>query len=133
VGEDKHIMLSPEWLQYINHSCEPNVAFDTSAFVLCALADISPSAELTFFYPSTEWGPMSEPFSCRCGTPSCCGVISGAVSMPRSLLSRYWLTDYVAGKLAASSNEASEAGEEEERAPEINMTAAAVADALQDA
>src|ERR1700759_2657509 len=29
VDIDKHIMLQPEHLQYINHSCDPNVFFDT--------------------------------------------------------------------------------------------------------
>ena len=27
VGIDKHITLRPEFLQYINHSCDPNVFF----------------------------------------------------------------------------------------------------------
>jgi len=30
VGIRKHITLQPEFLQYINHSCDPNVFFDTS-------------------------------------------------------------------------------------------------------
>ncbi|MEM9216140.1 MAG: hypothetical protein AAGD25_17565 [Cyanobacteria bacterium P01_F01_bin.150] len=30
VGENEHIMLVPEFLQYINHSCEPNLHFNPS-------------------------------------------------------------------------------------------------------
>jgi SET domain-containing protein len=40
-------------MQYINHSCDPNVAFDTTAFKLVALKDIKAGDELVFFYPST--------------------------------------------------------------------------------
>ena len=55
VGEDKHIHLSPEYLQYTNHSCEPNVLFNTSTMQLECLIDIAIGDELTFFYPATEW------------------------------------------------------------------------------
>lgn len=51
VGETEHIMLSPEWLQYVNHSCTPNVFFDTSTLKLIALKDIKAGEELCFFYP----------------------------------------------------------------------------------
>src|SRR5215204_6056088 len=34
VADDKHITLSPEFLQYINHSCDPSVFFDTTSFEL---------------------------------------------------------------------------------------------------
>ena len=34
INQERHIMLDPEWLQYINHSCEPNVFFDTSKQVV---------------------------------------------------------------------------------------------------
>ena len=29
-GADRHITLMPEFLQYINHSCGPNVFFNTA-------------------------------------------------------------------------------------------------------
>jgi hypothetical protein len=54
-GEHKHITLLPEFLQYINHSCEPNVFFDTTRMNLLALKEIQPGDELMFFYPSSEW------------------------------------------------------------------------------
>jgi hypothetical protein len=37
LGIRKHITFDPEFLQYINHSCEPNVFFDTTAMNLVAL------------------------------------------------------------------------------------------------
>src|SRR4249920_2815349 len=34
IGDDKHITLQPEFLQYINHSCDPTVFFDTTKMEL---------------------------------------------------------------------------------------------------
>lgn len=42
-----------------------------------ALQDVAPGAELTFFYPSTEWD-METPFDCCCGAAGCLGRIAGA-------------------------------------------------------
>src|SRR5687768_3847866 len=55
VDVGKHITLQPEFLQYINHSCEPNVFFDTSSLKVIALRPLEKGEEMTFFYPSTEW------------------------------------------------------------------------------
>ena len=55
IDEDKHILLFPEFLQYINHSCEPNTFFDTKKGEIIAIKDINENEEVTFFYPSTEW------------------------------------------------------------------------------
>ncbi len=77
VEENTHIELEPEYLQYINHSCAPNVFFDVDASTLVALRPIAVGAELAFFYPSTEWD-MSEPFQCCCNADQCLGRVSGA-------------------------------------------------------
>src|SRR5688500_5344824 len=69
VGHDKHITLQPAFLQYINHSCEPNVFFNTSTMQLVALKEVGMDDEFTFFYPSTEW-KMNQPFQCYCGSIS---------------------------------------------------------------
>lgn len=66
----------------MNHSCEPNVAFDLSSedpaeWHVRALKRIEADKDVTFFYPSTEW-EMDQAFECRCGTPSCLKVIRGA-------------------------------------------------------
>jgi hypothetical protein len=93
-GADKHITLSPEFLQYINHSCEPNVFFDTSSMELICLRPIQKGDELTFFYPSTEW-EMAQPFVCNCGETGCLQLINGASHLSVATLSKYRLTDFI--------------------------------------
>ena len=41
IGIKKHITLMPEFLQYINHSCSPNVFFDTTLMQLVCLKPIA--------------------------------------------------------------------------------------------
>ena len=95
IAENKHIHLSPEYLQYINHSCEPNVLFNTSTMQLECLTDIEIGDELFFFYPATEW-KMSQVFNCHCGKASCVGLIQGASFLPMDVLKNYKLTDFIA-------------------------------------
>ena len=94
VGEDKHIHLSPEYLQYTNHSCEPNVLFNTTTMQLECLTDVAIGDELTFFYPATEW-EISQTFNCHCGKPTCVGLVQGAAELPTDILNRYKLTDFI--------------------------------------
>jgi len=80
-GPDDHMELNSD-LVYINHSCEPNVAFDLSSndrskWHVRALREIHIGDTLTFFYPSTEW-EMEQPFECQCKAATCLGVIKGA-------------------------------------------------------
>lgn len=96
IGEDQHITLLPEMLQYINHSCSPNAFFDTTRMVLTCLRELQPGDEITFFYPSTEW-KMAEPFTCHCGSAECLNVIDGASSLPPEILEKYKLTDFIEG------------------------------------
>ena len=98
VGIGKHILLHPEHLQYINHSCDPNVFFDTYAMQIIALKDIEEGNEMTFFYPSTEWD-MAQPFTCYCGAPACLGQISGAAHINEDVLSNYKLTRFIQQQL----------------------------------
>jgi hypothetical protein len=99
VGMEKHITLQPEFLQYINHSCDPNVFFDTSSMELVALKDLQPQDELVFFYPSTEW-KMTQSFHCYCGSPKCLGKIRGAAYLSPGLQSQYRFTDFIQQQLA---------------------------------
>jgi hypothetical protein len=94
VGIRKHIMLQPEHLQYINHSCDPNVFFDTHTLKVIALKPIKEGDEMTFFYPSTEWD-MAQPFTCLCGTHKCLGQIRGAAHIPLDTLQTYRLTRFI--------------------------------------
>lgn len=98
-GVAEHIHLKPEFLKFINHSCDPNVFFDTEAMELLALKDIAPGDEFRFFYPSTEW-EMAQPFECLCGSERCLGRISGAAHMPLKTLTNYRLTAFIRQQLA---------------------------------
>lgn len=94
----KHITLQPEFLQYINHSCEPNVFFDTSLMKLLALREIRCEEEMTFFYPSTEW-QMTQSFNCYCGSKNCLGDIRGAAYLTEDVWKQYRLTDFIQQQL----------------------------------
>lgn len=97
-GEHTHIILKPEFLQYINHSCEPNVFFDTTAMQLIALKEIQPGDEMMFFYPSSEWD-MTQSFDCFCGTSKCLHRIKGAAHLSEEEAMRYRLTDFIQEQL----------------------------------
>jgi hypothetical protein len=94
IGEHKHIHLSPEYLQYTNHSCEPNVLFNTTTMQLECLTNIAIGDEITFFYPATEW-MISQKFNCHCGKPTCVGLIQGAAELPTEVLKKYKLSDFI--------------------------------------
>ena len=91
---DRHITLVPEFLQYINHSCAPNVFFNTTSMELVCLQPMQPGDEFTFFYPSTEW-EMAQPFVCNCGNAECLQLINGASHLSVQTLSKYKLTDFI--------------------------------------
>jgi hypothetical protein len=99
VDVGKHITLQPEFLQYINHSCDPNVFFDTTLMKVVALREIQEGEEFTFFYPSTEW-QMTQSFNCYCGSASCLGDIRGAAFLPEDVWKQYRLTDFIQQQLA---------------------------------
>ena len=65
VSDHEHIELLPEYLECVNHSCDPNCFFNTALKQFIALKPIKEGEELTFFYPSSEWD-MGQAF--RCGT-----------------------------------------------------------------
>lgn len=91
---DNHITLLPEFLQYTNHSCAPNVFFDTTSMQLICLQTMQAGDEFTFFYPSTEW-EMAQPFVCNCGSAHCIQLINGAFNLSIATLSKYTLTDFI--------------------------------------
>ena len=93
-GTNRHITLKPEFLQYINHSCNPNTFFNTTSMELVCLQPIQPGDELTFFYPSTEW-EMAQPFVCNCNSAACIQLINGASHLSIETLSKYKLTDFI--------------------------------------
>jgi SET domain-containing protein len=97
LDEEKHILLAPTYLQYINHSCDPNVFFDTSSMTLIALKSIEIGEELCFFYPSTEW-EMIQPFKCHCKSVDCLGQIQGAKFLSKEQKAKYQFSEFIQGK-----------------------------------
>lgn len=98
---DEHICLHPVFLQYINHSCSPNVFFDISTGKLVCLQDVKAGTEITYFYPSTEWD-MAAPFQCQCGSSNCLEYIRGAKHIPREVIAGYRVSDFIKGQLLAN-------------------------------
>ncbi len=94
VGLNKHITLIPPFLQYVNHSCDPNVFFDTTKMEVVCMKQIQPGEELRFFYPSTEW-EMDQPFVCNCGSSNCLQLINGAAHLSDETLAQYRLSDFI--------------------------------------
>ncbi|KAF6753054.1 hypothetical protein DFP72DRAFT_435448 [Ephemerocybe angulata] len=98
-GPEDHVELNSD-LVYINHSCDPNIAFDLSSpdprnWHLRTLRGIKSGEPLGFFYPSTEWD-MDQPFKCECGSKSCVGTVKGAKHLSlRQLASRLWVNPYI--------------------------------------
>lgn len=97
-GTDKHITLRPEFLQYINHGCDPNVFFDTTQMQLVCLKAVEAGEEFTFFYPSTEWD-MAQPFVCQCQSPNCLQLIQGAKYLSTETIEQYRFTDFIQSQL----------------------------------
>jgi hypothetical protein len=102
LSDTEHGELFPEYLECINHSCDPNCFFDTSTFQLVALKPIMDGEELGFFYPSAEWD-MDQSFQCNCGKSNCVGVIRGAKYLTDNQIRKYRFTDFIQLKLASRS------------------------------
>lgn len=102
IGDNKHILLDPEFLQYINHGCDPNLFFDTENLVLIALRNIEIGEELRFFYPSTEWS-IDQGFDCTCQSDNCLQNIQGAAHLPLNILKKYKLSNYIFSKIESLS------------------------------
>ncbi len=98
VGINEHIYLQPGVLQYINHSCSPNIFFDLASFKAICLRAINKGDELFYFYPSTEW-KMAEPFQCLCGSANCLGRIAGASYLSKDVIHKYRFSDFISGQL----------------------------------
>lgn len=101
VSDHEHIELLPEYLECVNHSCDPNCFFDTTHKQFIAIKPIKTGDELTFFYPSSEWD-MGQAFRCGCGSKNCLGVIQGAKYLPKNAIKQYRFTDFIKQKLSSS-------------------------------
>lgn len=101
IDHNKHIELAPDFLQYTNHSCSPNVFYNTTTMQLIAIEEIKIGDEICFFYPSTEID-MAQPFICGCGSHCCLKEIKGAMHLDGEHLKKYALTDFVKNHLSIS-------------------------------
>jgi hypothetical protein len=61
--------------RYMNHHCEPSTKIVDRNVI--ALRDIAAGDDVTFNYNTTEYD-MAEPFTCRCGSAKCVGLVRGA-------------------------------------------------------
>jgi hypothetical protein len=104
-GTGEHITLQPDFLQYVNHSCKPNVFFDTTAMHIVALRPLEPGDEITFFYPSTEWD-MDQSFNCFCGESCCIGEVKGAAWLSQETTKNYRVTDFIRSQFKKRMHEA---------------------------
>ena len=85
---------------FTNHSCEPNIAIQGQiAFV--AMRDIAAGEELTHDWATTDDGDYE--MTCRCGRPSCRGVITGKDWMKPALQRKYagWFCWFLQRKIDA--------------------------------
>jgi hypothetical protein len=100
LDEKEHINILPEYLRYTNHSCSPNIFFDTASLEVICVRPVKVGEEMTFFYPSSEWD-MAQPFDCCCGSSECLGTIQGAKYLADDVLKNYKLTDFIQQQLKA--------------------------------
>ncbi|KAF9462945.1 hypothetical protein BDZ94DRAFT_1260220 [Collybia nuda] len=98
-GPHDHFELNSD-LVYVNHSCNPNIAFDLSSpdpseWHIRALKRIIKGTSLTFFYPSTEWD-MDQAFVCECRSSHCLGIIKGAKYLTKTeLCTQQWINSWI--------------------------------------
>jgi hypothetical protein len=104
IAIDAHAEPLPNFLRYLNHSCDPNLFIDVQTQRVVTLGPIALSQELTFFYPSTEWR-MQDPFSCACGAAECLREIRGASELSAGVLQRYRLSQVIVDLIALGSRE----------------------------
>ncbi|KAM0756240.1 hypothetical protein T439DRAFT_320938 [Meredithblackwellia eburnea MCA 4105] len=126
-SKPRHIELQSDLL-YVNHSCDPNVAFEVPAsgdWKVRALKDIKKGEILTFAYFSTEWD-MDQPFRCLCGSPRCLGEIKGAKHIAPEVLAKYQVNDHI---LALKQHQTSSSAPVKAKAfgaPAVSQTSVAV-------
>ena len=71
---NKHIRN--EFLNFVDHSCDPNALLDIDSLSLVAIRDIPERQPVTCFYPGSEV-ELAEGFTCRCGSKNCLREIKG--------------------------------------------------------
>ena len=88
---------------FINHSCAPNVGFSGNV-VLIAMRDVRQGEELTTDYALFD--DSDEQMPCRCGAPSCRGLITGRDWQRPELQRKYggYLSPYLRHRLGTTAD-----------------------------
>lgn len=68
--------LKNELLDFMDHSCAPNVGLDVDTLEFKALRPIEPGTAITLFYPGAEV-ELAQGFDCHCGAAACLGLLRG--------------------------------------------------------
>ncbi len=86
---------------FSNHSCDPNLAVQ-GQIVFVALRRIAAGEELTHDWATTDDDDYT--MTCRCGAPTCRGVITGKDWQNTELQQRYrgMFSWYLRGKISAA-------------------------------
>lgn len=71
---------------YTNHSCEPNIAIQ-GQIVFVTMREIAVGEELTHDWATTD--DLDFEMVCRCGAPTCRGVVTGRDWMKKELQDKY--------------------------------------------
>jgi len=92
-----------EFLDYVDHSCDPNALCDVDRLALVALRAIEPGEPVTFFYPGAEV-ELAMAFQCTCGSDGCIGHVQGGfyltASQIRWALDRGYCTSFMRAQFA---------------------------------
>lgn len=76
IDDDLFLLAEGGADDYINHSCDPNLAFTKDGKAFYALRDIRAGEELTFDYATAEEDAAWK-VECLCGVKTCRGDITG--------------------------------------------------------
>lgn len=74
IGRKKH--FKNQFVDYLNHSCNPNSSINIEKLVMVADRAIKPFDDITVNYLSTEY-EMVDPFKCNCRSKNCFKDIRG--------------------------------------------------------
>ncbi len=87
-----------DFLNFVDHSCEPNACLDIEGRALVAVRDIVEKEPVTIFYPGSEV-ELAESFVCNCGSSHCLGEIKGGFYLTheqmRSALDRGYCSSFL--------------------------------------
>lgn len=104
IGDDLFIGPSREeeregCMVFSNHSCEPNIGV-RGQVVFVAMRDVAPGEELTHDWAMTDDDDART--DCRCGRPTCRGVVTGKDWRREDLQRKYrgYFSSYLAERIA---------------------------------